>query len=213
MRSVRGWLRLALLVVGGFGLTTARFALAAQVNLTEDEFKIYHQYIAALADPRVAKLKEAQRLPAVAKNFKLSQPKLRAIVTKGERWPSIEAMGKDCEDAIRQAVDGTPLADRLDHVQVDVGNEHVVSYVSWKAGDLDKLEEEAVLLAAKIKEAAPITADIRIWAEDVKDNEHKVFDGLVLGEAAGRFRENRIADFAKTRYLKTFQTAKIDRPQ
>jgi hypothetical protein len=201
---------LVLVIVAGLGL--ARSARAATVDLSEDEFKTYHQYLDALQDKRVVKLKASQRLPAIAKNFKMPLPKLKAIVAKGSKWDSVEAMGKDCEDAIHASVEGTPLADRLDHVQVDVGNEHVVAYVSWLASDLDKLEEEAVLLAAKVKKAAPISADLRLWAEDPKNKEHKVFDGLVLGEAAGRFREDQIADFAKTRYLKTFQTAKIDRP-
>ncbi len=210
--SSRGFIRFllgvgVLLVVG-----SSRWALAEKVDLSEDEFKIYHQYLDALSDKRVEKLKPAQRLPAIAKNFKLSVPKLKAVVDKGSKWASLEAMGKDAEDAIRDGVAGTPLAGRLDHVQVDVGNEHVVAYVSWTAADLDKLEEEAVLLALRVKRAAPLSADLRLWAEDPKDKEHKVFDGLITGEAAGRFKEDHLADFAKTRYLKVFQTAKIARP-
>ena len=208
----RGRLRFALALAALLGVGFARSARATTVDLTEDEFKTYHQYLDALQDRRVVKLRASQRLPAIARNFRLPLPKLRAIVAKGSKWASVEAMGKDCEDAIRAAVEGTPLAGRLDHVQVDVGNEHVVTYVSWVAGDLDSLEQEAVLLAAKVKRAAPISADLRLWAEDPKNKDHKVFDGLVLGEAAGRFQEDRIADFAKTRYIKTFQTAKIDRP-
>ena len=183
----------------------------AACGLTEDEFKTYHQYLDALQDPRVERMKAAQRLPAIAKNFKIALPKLKAVVAKGAQWPSLAAISEECEAAIKEAVQGSALEGRLDHVQVDVGNEHVVSYVSWLAGDPEKLEEEAVLLAAKVKKAAPLSADIRLWAEDSKDKDHKVFDGLILGEAAGRFREERIPDFAKTRYIKAFQTVKIDR--
>ena len=70
-----------------------------------------------------------------------------------------------------------------------------------------------MVIAAKVKKAAPISADIRIWAEDPKDKSHKVFDGLILGEAAGRFQESRIPDFARTRYIKAFQFARTDPPQ
>ncbi len=108
---------------------------------------------------------------------------------------------------------GTSLGDRLDLVQVDVGNAHVVSYVSWLESDPERLQDEAVVLAAKVKKAAPISADIRMWAEDPKDKSHKVFDGLILGEAAGRFQESRIIDFARTRYIKAFQFARTDPPQ
>jgi hypothetical protein len=188
-------------------------ARALPVNLSEDEFKTYDDYIDALQDERVVKLRPNQRLPAIAHNFKISTSKLKGIVDKGQQWPSVAAIGKACEDAIRASIQGTPLADRLDMVEVDVGNAHVVSYVSWLEGDPDRLPDEAVLLAAKVKKAAPISADIRIWAEDPKDKNHKVFDGLILGEAAGRFQESRITDFARTRYIKAFQFARTDPPQ
>lgn len=198
------------LILGSLGV--ARAALALPVDLSEDEFKLYHQYLDALQDKRVERLKPAQRLPAVARNFHVPVPKLKAVVAKGSKWATLAAMGEDCEAAIRAAVEGTPLAGRLDQVHVDVGNEHVVTYVSWTADDLDKLEEEAVLLASKVKKAAPISADLRLWAEDAKNKEHKVFDGLITGEAASRFQPARLADFAKTRYIKAFQNLKIDRP-
>ena len=112
----RGYLRfiLCFTLLAGF----AASARATTVDLSEDEFKTYHQYLDALQDKRVEKLKAAQRLPAIAKNFKLPVPKLKAIVAKGSKWDSLEAMGKDCEDAIRASVEGTPLADRLELVDV-----------------------------------------------------------------------------------------------
>jgi hypothetical protein len=195
------------------GLLTPGLARALPVNLTEDEFKTYDDYLDALQDERVVKLRPNLRLAAIAHNFKISTSKLKGIVDKGQQWPSIAAIGKACEEAIRASVQGTPLAERLDMVEVDVGNPHVVAYVSWTEGDSDKLLDEAVLLAAKVKKAAPISADIRIWAEDSKDKAHKVFDGLILGEAAGRFQESRIPDFARTRYVKAFQFARTDPPQ
>ena len=166
-----------------------------------------------LQDDRVVKMRPNQRLAAIARNFKISPAKLKGIVDKGQQWPNLEAIGKACEDGIRASFQGTPLADRLDMVEVDVGNAHVVSYVSWLQGEPEKLPEEAVLIAAKVKKAAPISADIRIWAEDPKDKSHKVFDGLIPGEAAGRFQEFRIPDFARTRYIKAFQFARTDPPQ
>jgi hypothetical protein len=212
MSGVRCWQYGALVAVLA-GLGVSRPARATAVNLSEDEFKTYFEYLDALQDARVQKMRPSQRLPSVAHNFHMSPTKLKGIVDKGQQWPTIADMGKDAEAAIRASVVGTPLDGRLDMVDVDVGNEHVVSYVSWIAGDLDKSPEEAVLLASKIKTAAPISADIRIWAEDPKDKTHKVFDGLILGEAAGRFQPARIADFARTRYIKAFQFARTDPPQ
>jgi hypothetical protein len=202
-----------MLVVALAGGLASRSARATAVNLNEDEFKTYFQYLDALQDERVQKMRPSQRLAAVARNFHMTPAKLKGIVDKGQQWPNLEALGKAAEEAIRASIVGTPLDGRLDMVEVDVGNQHVVSYASWIASDLDRTPEEAVLLAAKIKSAAPISADIRIWAEDPKDKTHKVFDGLIVGEAAGRFQQARIPDFARTRYIKAFQFARTDPPQ
>jgi hypothetical protein len=212
MSGIRTW-HYGALVAALTALGISRPARAISVNLSEDEFKTYFEYLDALQDERVQKLRPSQKLPSVARNFHMTPAKLKGIVDKGQQWPTLAAMGKDAEEAIRSAVAGTTLDGRLDMVDVDVGNQHVVSYVSWIASDLDKTPEEAVLLASKVKTAAPISADIRIWAEDPKDKTHKVFDGLILGEAAGRFQPARITDFARTRYIKAFQFARTDPPQ
>ncbi len=210
MSGFRRWQDSVMILAVLAGLSAPGLARALPVNLSEDEFKTYDEYLDALQDERVEKMRPTQRLAAVARNFKMAPSKLKAIVEKGQQWPTVDAIGKACEEAIRAALQGTAVADRLDMVQVDVGNKHVVSYVSWIEGDPEKLQDEAVVIAAKVKKAAPISADIRIWAEDPRDKTHKVFDGLILGEAAGRFQESRIVDFARTRYIKAFQFARTD---
>ena len=45
---------------------------AEPVQMTEAQYRLYFDYLGALNDPRVAKLPEAKRLPAIAHNFKVT---------------------------------------------------------------------------------------------------------------------------------------------
>ena len=184
----------------------------ADVTMTEEQFKTYHDYLDALKDPRVQKMKAAKRLPAIARNFGISVPKLKAAIHAGEESGGASAISQACEEAIKQAVAGTPLDGRLEEVRVDTTDSHVVTYVSWKAGKSDALEEEACLLAARARKAAPISADLRLWAVDSREPDHKLFDGMITGAAAQNIREARIPDFATTRYIKLFEHVHVDRP-
>ena len=78
----------------------------------------------------------------------------------------MEAIAQSCQGAIQQAVQGTPLEGRLGEVRVDCSDSHVVTYVSWKADKPEALEQEASLLAVRVRRASPISADIRLWATD-----------------------------------------------
>ncbi len=198
--------------IGAALLAHALGARAETVSLSESEFKTYHDYLDALRDPRVQKLKSAKRLPAIARNFGISVRELDRIIAKGKQYPDLAAIGRDCEEAIRQALDGTELAPRIAEVKVDTSDSHVVTYVSWKEGKPDALEQEACLLAVRARKAAPITADLRLWAVDPQNPDHKAFDGMITGEAAGRIQEARIPDFAQTRYIKLFEKVHLDRP-
>jgi hypothetical protein len=192
-------------------LGLAPLARAGGVDMTEAQFKTYHDYLDALKDPRVQKLKAAKRLPAIAGNFHIAVPKLKAIVKAGDDLGGAEGIAKLATEAVEGSVAGTPLEGRLGEVRVDTTDAHVVAYVSWKADKGEALEQEACLLAARSKKAAPISADLRLWATDPKDQDHKMFDGMITGEAALNIREARIADFATTRYIKLFEHVKIDR--
>ena len=205
-RSV-GWTILAALLLWG-----APRARAEGADMTEAQFKAYHDYLDALTDSRVQKMKAAKRLPAIAHNLGLPLPKLKAAIDKGKELGGAEAIAKASVDAIQAAVAGTPLEGRLGEVRVDTNDSHVVTYVSWKADKPDALEQEACLLAARAKKAAPISADLRLWATDPASQEHKMFDGMITGAAALNIKEARIPDFATTRYIKLFEQHKIDRP-
>jgi hypothetical protein len=200
------------LVVAALLWSSASVARADGADMTEAQFKAYHDYLDALTDARVQKMKPAKRLPAIAHNLGMPLPKLKAAIDKGKELGGAEAIAKASVDAIQQSVSGTPLEGRLGEVRVDTNDSHVVTYVSWKADKPDALEQEACLLVARAKKAAPISADIRIWATDPANQDHKMFDGMITGAAALNIKEPRIADFATTRYIKLFEQHKIDRP-
>ncbi|HUB08557.1 MAG TPA: hypothetical protein VMB50_16240 [Myxococcales bacterium] len=193
-------------------LSLAPGARADHVDMTEAQFKLFHDYLDALKDPRVERMKSSKRLPAIARNFGVPVRKLEAAIHKGEELGGVQAIAKSCQDEVAQEVQGTPLEGRLGDVRVDASDSHVVTYVSWKADKPEALEQEASLLAVRVKRAVPITADIRLWATDPASADHKMFDAMITGEAAGRIQEARIADFAATRYIKLFEHVKMDRP-
>ncbi|MHB8420037.1 MAG: hypothetical protein ACYDCL_18335 [Myxococcales bacterium] len=185
---------------------------AEAVDMTEAQFKMFHDYLDALKDPRVQKMKASKRLGAIAHNFGVPLPKLKAAIEKGKELGGVETIAKDCQEAIPGSVQGTPLEGRIADARVDASDSHVVTYVSWKADKPEALEQEASLLAVRVQKAAPISADLRLWAIDPANPEHKLFDAMITGEAAARIQEARIADFAATRYIKLFEHLKIDRP-
>jgi hypothetical protein len=194
------------LLASGLCLLVGRIARAEPVQMTEKQYRLYFDYLGALNDPRVQKLKEPQKLAAVAHNFKVTPAAMRAAVEKGQQYgPELATIGKACEAAIFEGVKGTPLEDRLTSVQLDVGDSHAVAYVTWTADKLDMIDQEASFLAARVKKVAPIWADLKLVALDPSDKSVRRFDGLITGDAAGNIRENRVVDFATTRYIKLFE--------
>lgn len=187
-------------------------ARAEEVDMTEVQFKLFHDYLDALKDARVQKLRADRRLPAIAHNFGVPLGKLKAAIEKGKSLGGVEAISKSCQEAIERSFQGTPLEGRVSEVRVDAADSHVVTYVAWRSEKPEALEQEAALLAARVEKAAPISADIKLWATDPANSDHKLFDAVITGEAAGRIREARIPDFAATRYIKLFEHVKIDRP-
>jgi hypothetical protein len=202
MPAARGsWIPLSLLLLLG----PAWPARAEAIDLTEEQFKTYHDYLEALQDPRVDKIKPAQRLDKIAHNFHLSLAELKQAIAKGERYGDLPAIAAAGEQAIRDALAGTPVDGRVVQVRVDAREGHAVAYVGWKEGKPEALHQEACWVAARMRKAAPLAADLRLWAVDPKDPDRRVFDAIITGGAASKIKEHRIADFASTLYIKLFQ--------
>jgi len=178
---------------------------AEGMDLTEEQFKTYHDYLDALQDPRVEKMKPDDKLNKIAHNFRIPLPKLKEAIAQGERYGDLKAISATSEQAIRESLAGTPIEGRVVYLSVDTREGHVVTYVSWRVGKPEALEQEAALIAVRVRKAAPISADLRLWAVGPGDPDHRVFDGMISGEAAGKIQERRIPDFASTRYIKLFE--------
>lgn len=179
-------------------------ALAAAPDLTAEEYKLFHDYQAALTDERVTKLPEKKRLAAIAKNFKTTEKVLAAAVAKGEKAGADVA--KSCETETRGRLDSGALKGRVREVNVDASAAHVVTYVSWTNENGDKLEEEAAVAALAAAKGSPISSTIAVWAVDATGR--KVFEAKISAGAAGRFNEERIPMFASARYIKQFEDVK-----
>lgn len=201
--TVRSLTRLALAALVAtvcFGNT--RTASAAPVAMTADEFKLYKDYTAALNDARVKKMSESKRVPAIARNFKVSEKVLRNAIAKGDVYG--KNADHDCEQEVRALLDKSELRGRIQDVKVDASEGHVVTYVSWKNTDGTKLDQEAALVALLAAKGAPITSTIALWAND-KATTRKVFDAKISADAAGHFSQDHIAMFASARYIRVFE--------
>jgi hypothetical protein len=186
-------------------LLVCRVGRAAEPPMTSDEFALWKDYVDALGDERVQKLKEKDRLPAIARNFKVPEKKLRDAVKKGEQYG--EQMGADSEKEARAALVGTPVEGRIKELRYDTSHAHVVAYLTWSVDRPDQVEEEASLVAVRCAKSAPLAKTLSLRIVEVGDR--PVFSALISREAALRINESRIADFADTRFIRLFE--KVER--
>jgi hypothetical protein len=174
---------------------------AAPVDMTADQFRLYMDYQDALKDSRVQKMPSGKRLGAIAKNFKVSEKLLKEAIARGDATgPTI---GQQCETEIRSELANSLLKGRIGEVKVDATSNHVVTYVQWRNDDGDKLDEEAATVALIAARAAPITSTIAVWAKSPSGT--KVFEAKISADAASRFNQERIAMFARARYIRVFE--------
>ena len=201
MHAIRAMLLCALAIA----FAPAARAAGGCDGMTPKEYETWRDYQAAIKDPVVLKMKEAKRKPAIAKNFKISLKELEAALKKGDAQGA--DLPKKCEESSKEGVAGTPLTERVLSLSVDPStSEHVVTYVSWRARKPAELEEEASLLAFRLARASPLSKTIAMWAED--DQGKKVFEAKILSERALNFKEDRISEFADSRYIRLFEDVK-----
>jgi hypothetical protein len=190
------------------GLILALGALAAHASdlaaLTEEEFKLARHYQIALEDPRVQKMPVDRRLPAIAKDAGVKVKDLQRAVEKLEAAGDVKAA---CESAISAGTGAAPLDKRIGKVNVDVAEAHAIAYVEWVSESPALLEDEAAYVAARAALACPIASSIQVWAND-KTSQHRIFQALISRTAALRINQDRVKDFARTRYIKLFEQVK-----
>lgn len=179
---------------------------AADLPMSADEFALWRDYQGALTDARVQKMPEKQRLPAIAKNFKTTEAKLRAAVEKGDKVGADTV--KQAEELTKGALAGTEVATRVKEIKLDASASHGVAYVTWTAASPETIDKEACLVAAKIVAANPLASTVKVDVVDPADDKKKLLDALISRANASRIQEDKIVDFASTRYLKLFEKVK-----
>ena len=175
------------------------------VELTQEEFKMFRHWQKAMNDPRVEKMKPERRNPAIAKDARFNLKEMEAAIAKGESAGDLKAT---CEANIKEQLGGTDLGGRLGMIDVDLSEPHGVAYVQWMNQSQGQLEEEASLAAANTAKACPIVSTITVWAQDANAPKTRVFQALISQSAAARINEERIKDFADTRFIRLFQGVK-----
>jgi hypothetical protein len=188
---------------------TALFAAQAFASdpfpLTRDEFKLYKHYQDAIGDPRVQKMKESQRLPAIARDAHVKLKDLKAAVEKGEAAGDLKAK---CDQGMKAALDGGALKGLTGRVEADLSEAHGVAYVQWMNESPDKLNIEACEAARAALEGCPVVSSIEVYAQDKATPKKRVFEGLISASAAENIKMTYLKDFAETRYIRLFEKVK-----
>jgi hypothetical protein len=178
---------------------------AEPIALSRDEFKMYRHYQAAIADPRVQKMKPEVRVAAIARDGKYKLKDLQAVIAKGDEAGDLKAA---CEKNLQEALEGTELKGRLGKIEADLAEEHGVAYVQWMNEKPEALPVEASIAAATAVGACPVVSTIQVWAMDKANPKARVFQGLIGASSAANIKPDKAKDFAVTRYLRLFEKVK-----
>jgi len=193
LRLLRTW-------IVSIGLLLPAIA-GAEPSVSRDDFKKYMETQLALQDPRVLKMPEHIRIDRIAAvNFKMKGAQLQAVLDRVEAAGGPEGLARSNEKAIREALETLPFGKAVRELRVDTSSGHVVTYVKWELGD--DLPVEAVWLATKVAGASPITSTIHLTA--LKDGE-ELWIAKLAADRTKHVREDRIGDWAKTRYIRLFE--------
>ncbi|WP_373048170.1 hypothetical protein [Vulgatibacter sp.] len=195
------------LVVAAAAILAAVPAFA--LGIDRDDFKTYLETRDALKDERVQKMPEAQRIPKIASvNFKMKGDQLQRILDKVEAEGGEKGVAQKSQEALQGALSATSFKDKLKEVKVDTGSPHVVTYIKWVADEAN-VEAEAALLALKAGAADKVTSTFFLWAVDAAGND--LWRAKIGADRTQRIKEDRIADWAKTRYVRLFEIDKDNR--
>lgn len=199
--------RLLLALLATLSLQSPRAAQAETLALTKAQFQLFREYQDAAKDERVLKMKEKDRLPAIAKNFKVKLPELEAAIAAGEKeGGQVESASKK---AIEAAFAGTPLEGKVKEVTVDATKGHVVGSILWSS-DGTKADEEACWAALKASAAAPLVSTFVLQANGPGDK--KLYGSVIGADRAANIKEAQIIDFATTRYVRLFEKREVVAP-
>ncbi|MFH1807326.1 MAG: hypothetical protein ABIJ09_01175 [Pseudomonadota bacterium] len=198
------------------GLLTALVPpVQAAESMTPDDFRVYCGYLEAQQDETMAKLSTKARDAKIAKMAKVNPKKLKQMVKLGESWgSSCEAITKQVEKDILQALQDTRLKSRVEFVEVSGEQwDQMVVRIRWK-GDEDRyLEEEAATAALVTLERFPMVHTMACAAYNPHKPDESLFEGIISNSRMGNIQKDRIETFADTRYIKLFDNKKFAKPR
>lgn len=184
----------------GIRLLGASAAMADPGAMTPDDYKLYREYVNALEDPRVQRMKPRVRDKKIARNFRVSLKKLKQVARKGAQVGA--GLVKENEEAAKAAIEKSKVAKQVDHLELVDHSGVVIAYVSWKGTRRENLAKEAAYVAKAISEASPLTNTLAMWS---CMGRKKVFTAKIRASSGRNIKEDRIEDFAETRYLRYFE--------
>ena len=186
------------------------FKATANVELGEEDFRLYCGYLDALEQPDIQKLKDKARDAKIAKMAKVKPAQLSAALTKGQKAGSTcSEITKTAQSDAKAALDKA-LPGRVYFFELDTSDpSHVLASVGWLGIDKKKLIEEASLVASTIAAAAPMTKTIALRGADPAAADRTAdaagwFDAKISCVNAKRIDQPKIWEYAATRYRRLF---------
>ena len=116
-------------VVGAVPRVTAAQAAAPQLaaEVTARDYKLYLGWNEGKADPKLATVKDGERLKRIAKSLGVPAKELEKVIARVD--PVAKSLGPDTEASVRQSLDQTALKGRVQLVEVNAALPLVVAGV------------------------------------------------------------------------------------
>ena len=189
-------------VVGAVPRVTAAQAAAPQLaaDVTARDYKLYLGWNEGKADPKLATVKDGERLKRIAKSLGVPAKELEKVIARVD--PVAKSLGPDTEASVRQSLDQTALKGRVQLVEVNAALPLVVAGVKWKCGDQRDLDKEAAIVAAAAAKGSKLVQTLGLWC--VNDADTKLFSATIDRTGFEKIDPASIERFATTRYIHLF---------
>ncbi|MBM64627.1 MAG: hypothetical protein CMH55_00150 [Myxococcales bacterium] len=201
-------------------------APADALQFTKEQFSTYCAFKNFMAeDGEWKKFKTPERAKKkFAKNYRMKEAALDALITAGERVGSCADFKARWEADLKAALKAIPkrgdlvrgfkepiFARRINWVEVNVDNsDHVIVWVSWLWFNDRFVEEESAIVGAIVHEVLPAAGTLLVFARKKSEKEKNMFEAKISGSRLGTIKLKKVGDYAKKRYWRFFEGIKFD---
>lgn len=177
----------------------------SQISTTDYYAASY--YKDALEHPQIKKLKDKDKLAAIAKDIKIKPTQLKDALAK------VESLGGDpaelAVEAVKAALKDARVKGRIRDILINTEEpKHVVLYVRWQADKSQDVLKDASAIANAVAQKAPLVSTLSLAAIHPKapaESKDPVWSGKIGHDQMARIQPNRIDEYADGLYKRLFE--------